>query len=165
VCPRKKNVGKMDANKTKKTWADMAAGAEQPKERGDEESRERMEQHEAPLGPMHEPRTPEKRNEQPGNVKPDDGKMEQNHETTLETDYTTYMMDEESIQGTEIRPEEENHIERENQTMEKTTDKAARKEAPKKPAEDKTQNTADRKETVAQEREMLETQEKTQTGT
>jgi hypothetical protein len=106
---------------------------------------------------MHEPRTPEKRKEKPGNVKPDD-KMEQNHETTLETDCTTYMMEEESIQGNEIRPEEENHIEQENQTMGKTTDKAARKEAPKKPAEEKTQNTADWKETVAQERGMLETQ-------
>jgi hypothetical protein len=41
--------------------------------------------------------------------------------------------------------------------MEKTTDKAARKEASKNPAKKKTQNTADRKETVAQETEMLET--------
>jgi hypothetical protein len=38
VRPRRRNMGKTDANMTTKSWADIAAGAEQPKERRDEET-------------------------------------------------------------------------------------------------------------------------------
>jgi hypothetical protein len=43
-------MGKTDANVTTQLWADITAGAVQPKERGGEETRERMEEHETQLG-------------------------------------------------------------------------------------------------------------------
>jgi hypothetical protein len=116
-------MGKSDANVTTKSWADIAAGAEQPKERGGEETQDRIEQHEASLGSMYEHKTAEKRREQPGNAKPGGGNMEQANEATQEIACTLHMIEDEIVQRAEVRPEIEVQIDQEKKKEKKKSGK------------------------------------------